>query len=481
MRRGNPTWILRTTLSLIVALAGQAASATDRSQAAPDMDDVRAGSVALVLLRISGAVDGKTITKLGSPASNTALQVYLANLDRLDVPEQVRAASFSKELASAGWYYWLLPPGTYHMLPIPPGASQNPPAIAYHAPSGRYGRLTQYKFEPGRGAFWSSPLMSYVFAGEAPPDFEALSGYWFQVPSGGSVVYLGSLSIACRGGRGLFGSLIDSCTDYELASELAAALGIVGKSAPELAVEARPLTPYGEPRAGVRLRDLGSASVVASPPSAVAATGGDAELGPTAIIPGVGDAVVVYNLLAATFELAARATEKHRAEEAAARLEPCMDQLAASLDAADFRSRFIEALEQAFASRGATLDFDASSGDGSGRATATRSLKTSMPALRLLEGSAPQSLGLELTIDVRLEQIPSGDLDYYGLVTYGPEQPARSPFVPRSPLYTRFVPERAAVRPASEWCGPDGTALLAGEVSAGLKHIAAQVVRDLDR
>jgi len=162
----------------------------------------------------------------------------------------------------------LLPPGTYYLLVLPPGMEQNPPAVTFHVPSARFGRLAQYKFEPGRGGFWSPDIMGYIFAGTPPQDFHEIPGFWFQVPEGKPVVYIGSLSTACAGGRGLVGSLIDSCSDYDLTLDQKAARSVAAAALPGAeTVEIDSMALYGKARDGVHLRDRSAFTVAISAPT----------------------------------------------------------------------------------------------------------------------------------------------------------------------------------------------------------------------
>lgn len=475
--------LLLAYLLILTGLAGCAAPSPVRPPTPDELAQVDAQALSVVLFRLSGTIDGKPATKPGAIGANDAFQVLLANLDRLEAPARVPTATLSASAASQGWHYWLLAPGVYHLLVVPPGGAQNPPATAFHAPAGRFGRLTRYAFTPGRGAFWSPELMGYVFADTAPPDFEPLAGFWFEVPKGGEVVYLGSLTSSCTAGRGLLGDLIDSCTDFQLATELAAAQQVAADALPGRSLSARELVPYGAARADAQLDRLGHIAFAWTAPSGIAAALGDGDLGPWLIVPGMGNALVVFNLLSATFELAHDAIERQRAEQDSQTMQPCLTRLAGTLTGANHGSAFMRALEQAAVGLGAPL---AITDDGNLQQHDTgqgqpRRLIAALPILRLVEGDGHGSLAVEVAMDVRLQDARTQALDYYSLLAYGPDRPARSPFVAQSPLYTRFVPQQAAPRPLAEWCGPDGAALLAAEIAASLGHIAAQVARDLYR
>lgn len=477
--------VLASAVLLIALLAGCAPSMSIRLPTAGEIDSVKQGRAAVALFRINATIDGKPVSPLEPGDSNNALRIYLANLDEMGAPTRVAPASFSQGMAAEGWHYVMLPPGVYYLLVLPPGLEQNPPAVAYHAASARFGRLTQYRFDPGRGGFWSPELMAYVFSGPPPPDFQALAGFWFQVPENGRVVYLGSLSIACRSGRGLFGALLDSCSDFDLVNDPRSAAQAVATALPGVAVNASPLVPYGRPQPGTHLAELGAMNIVAPGPAKVEAAFTGAVLAPWGVVHSTGRprALGVYNLLAVGFELATRAGADARAEERAAEVRPCIERLAASVGTLDYASRFIAPLKQAAQSRGIALELDLGRQiEGATRGARDR-LVISVPIVRLREAGQSNDmasqLALELALTVRIEAGGNEVVRYHSTLYSAPDLPIQSPLAPRSPLYARFVPERPTPRPAAEWCAADAAVLLEMEISAALSRIAAQVVRDL--
>ncbi len=464
-----------------IVLTGCAPSVSVRPPTASEIDLVKSRQLAVVLLQLKLRIDGKPVSASSSGDSNNYFRTYLAKLDGLEAPKQIRAASPSERAAGEGWHYLLLPPGVYYLLVLPPGVEQNPPAVAYHAPSARFGRLTKYEFQPGRGGFWAPELMAFVLPGAAPGDFRALQGFWFQVPDDKPVVYLGSLSTECRNGRGL-GGLIDSCEDLEFASDPESANRAVASFLPGLAQHALPLVPYGEARGGTRLRELGAIDVVARAPAEISAAFTGAELASWGVIPGAGRAISVFNLLAIGVESASRISAETRAHERAEEARPCIDRLANTVGAIDYPAQFVSALGRAAGERGVTLDIGSRpQGAGAGQArSAPYSMTLSVPVLRLREVGQSQQLALEIALELRLEATDSGIVSYYGILSYAPGLPIQNPLAPRSTLYERFVMPHAEPRPYSEWCGAEGAALLAQEISTALTRIAVQLARDLE-
>jgi len=467
--------VVTSAVLLVVGLAGCAPSMSIRPPTASNIESVKNRQQAIALFRITTTIDGKAVSPLNPGDSNNGLRIYLASLDGMGAPMLVSPAAPSQNMAADGWHYLMLSPGVYYLLVLPPGVEQNPPAVAYHAGSARYGRLSQYAFVPGRGGFWVPELMAFVLGGTPPADFQKLPGFWFQVPENGQVVYLGSLSIACRSGRGVFGNLIDSCGDFQLVDDLQSAKQAIALSLTNLAVESLPLVLYGRLRPGARVPELGAMNVVARGPAKIEAAFTGAELAPWGVIPGTGRPrpIAVYNLMAIGAEMVTRAGAATRADGRRAEVQPCIDRLSASVATIDYASRFIPALEQAARAPGKRSS-EATEGTG-----ARHRLTTSLPLMRLRESGQSDSLALELALEVRIETVDDGEVRYYSVWYSAPELPIQSPLASRSPLYARFVPERPVPRSVPEWCGADGAALLEREVSAALSRIAAQVARDL--
>lgn len=479
-RLGRSLFIL---LVLAVVLAGCSPAVIVRPSAPDDLDKIKSGQLAVVLLQIKSLIDGKVVSSAAAGDSNNSPRVYLASLSDPKGPKRVMAASPSEAAAAEGWSYMLLPPGTYYLLVLPPGMEQNPPAVAFHAPSARFGRLAQYKLDPGRGGFWSPDIMGYVFSGTPPQDFHEIPGFWFQVPEGNPVVYIGSLSIACTGGRGLFGSLIDSCSDYDLTLDQKAARSVAAAALPGAkTVEIDPMTLYGKAKDGVHLRDHGTITVAISTPTTLDAAYTGALIAPWGVFHGTGRAVSVYNLLAIVAEASSRAGAQQQAEQRSLEAQACMKRLSEALKVVEYTAAFSSALTESARSRGAVLDIDeksASNKTGQSERAPLR-LRISIPIMQMRDSADAEYLSLELGMHVRLEAADTGRAVYEGVLLYAERFPAQNPLVQRSRLYERLVPERAQPRLMSQWCGANGETLLREEVGKGIKHIAAQLARDLE-
>lgn len=445
-----------------------------------DMDRVQARQAAVVLLRVAETIGSKTVAPTQEYDSNRVPRYYLASLDALDAPKQVFPSAPSKPSGQEGWLHLVLAPGAYYLMVLPPGTTQNPPSVAYAAKQGRFGRLTQYQFTPGRGAFYSSTMSLYIFGDAPPPDFRELPGFWFQVPRDGQVVYAGTLSLACKTGRGLFGDLFDSCEDFLLGDESAAARELAAAVFPGLGFDTSMIVPYGKVRGGAPAPVAQALSVVAGAPTSVGAAFTGAELEPWETIAGVGPAFNLYNLLVVGGHLAHQSAADKRAQERSAAMQPCIARLSEVIAATDFPGAISTALSDAAKSPTgpAAQTAEAPSRPAAGD---DRRWSASLPVLRLREAGPSGGLGLELVLALRLENAPDGRLDGYELLASGPELPMRSPFSPLSPLYMTSVPGGAGLLPAEQWCGPDGGTLLSAEIDKALRHIAGYLVRAADR
>jgi hypothetical protein len=487
-QRGAPTKprrrvsALPAVILLAACLPALASAMSLKPLTAAELGRVRAHEAAVVLVQLNVDIAGKRVSPTHVYDTNKLARFYLARLDDLEAPKLVFPGSPSEAAANAGWRYLVLSPGTYYLLVLPPGVEQNPPAIAYSSGDGRYGRLTRYEFTPGRGGFWSPELGGFVFGQSPPPDFEALPGYWFQVPAKSEVVYLGSLAVACKGGRGLFGSLIDSCTDFDLADDERAAKELVSSSLSGLALDALPLVPYGKPRAGLRVPDLNEIEVTMQTPPGMTAAFTGAELAPWGVVHGTGQAVGLYNLLAMGGRLLGEASAEHRADKQAADIQSCIERLSAAVSSRDLAADFSSALARALRPPPVTDDHasrsETQSPESEGRSNDR--MTASLRILQLRESGRENELALELGLDVRLEAADTGRLDYYTLLVYGPGPSAAGPNTPHSPLYSRLVAARATPRLVSEWCDAGGAQILNDDISVALEQIAAQVTHDLE-
>jgi hypothetical protein len=202
---------------------------------------------------------------------------------------------------------------------------------------------------------------------------------------------------------------------------------------------------------------------------------------PWVVIPGTGQSIGLFNLLAIGGKLLGQASAEHRAEARGADFQPCLERLAAAVANRDVAADFSSAIANALRADAATQD-QASAPPAQAAEPGNLGdyrLTTVLRILRLRESGLAHELALEVGLDVRLEAADRGRIDYYTLLVYAPEPPTQNPHTPRSPLYSRLLAERATPRPVSQWCDDGGPVLLDDQLSVALTQIATQVAHDL--
>jgi hypothetical protein len=217
MNRAASFCILLTCLSLAGCLHSV------RLPDAADSQAVRAGEKAIVLFRHQSVYDSKTRETLGTyPMEGFGFEMACLDDDDKPLAPVILLSSPSEQARKEGWAYLVLKPGGYYLAVARAGADQNPPATVRVSTLGRWGHLS-----------------------DTSVDFDRT--WWFYVPPGSGVVYIGSFSNECRTGRGIFGNLIDRCTEVALRDETEKARAIAaahfGGYGPFKAVPAREYQP----------------------------------------------------------------------------------------------------------------------------------------------------------------------------------------------------------------------------------------------
>jgi hypothetical protein len=418
-----------------------------------------AQAAATVLVEVRLSIDGKPIAPLGRGDANQRPRFFLANLDALEAPRRIQPTPIAAAPAGRAWLGLDLSPGSYFLQVLPPGVEQNPPAVAYSVLQGRYGRLLDYRMKPGRGGYFSQELGAFAFAGAVPADFQPLTGFWLEVPRDGAIIHVGSLSMACKAGRGLFGSLIDSCSDFLLGDDAPTAQQVAAAVYPGRSFMTRLLLPYGSLRAATASSPAGdepAPAPLASPGLGVAPV--PLGLAAPAALHGAGPAINFYNLLVVGGQISRRAADQRRTRELERELQGCLASLSGDASRLDVGALFASAL--------------AAQADGG-----SRRWSVSLPLLRLREVGEEGLLGLELGLALVAQGGAAGVAEGHLIVVSGPDvPPASAPHGPVSPLYLLQVAERAAPRTRAEWCGEAGAATLDAEVGAALRRIAAFAV-----
>lgn len=167
---------------------------------AADSQAIRSGEKAIVLFRHQSVYDSKPRETLGTyPMDGFGFEMGCLDEDEKPLAPVIFLSAPSDRERTEGWAYLVLKPGSYYLSVARAGTSQNPPATIRIATLGRWGHLSGKSIDLDRT-------------------------YWFHVPRG--VVYIGSFSNECKTGRGIFGDLIDRCTEVAVRDETEAARSI---------------------------------------------------------------------------------------------------------------------------------------------------------------------------------------------------------------------------------------------------------------
>jgi hypothetical protein len=189
MNRGAACCILLTCLSFAGCLHSV------RLPDAADREAIRAGEKAVVLFRHQSVYDSKPRETLGTyPLEGFGFEMGSLDDDDKPLAPVILLSSPSDQARKEGWAYLVLKPGGYYLAVARAGSDQNPPATVRVSSLGRWGHLSEKSIDLDRT-------------------------YWFHVPRGSGVVYIGSFSNTCRTGRGIFGNLIDRCTEVAVRDE----------------------------------------------------------------------------------------------------------------------------------------------------------------------------------------------------------------------------------------------------------------------
>ncbi len=224
----NKAKIMRilTSIFFVIFLAG---CATVGPPGGYDEIAVRDQKKSIVLFRFSGNM-------AGTPVSEDDFFIELADIDRYEIPRKYHVKSFpSPETRKNGWAYILLEPGTYYFTVTPGYASQDAGPESLDADTGKierdvFGRITK------------------------------LTTFWFNLPRGVPVTYIGTFSFSCaltgdRGGSDLI------CSDVDVYDESVIAGEITGSSFGQYgAIVTNILKKYGvcDKREAVKLRPFGT-------------------------------------------------------------------------------------------------------------------------------------------------------------------------------------------------------------------------------
>lgn len=149
------------------------------------------GGKSLVIMRLSASLSGKPMTS-ALRYWDGGFRIEVAAMDTGEIPRSIIPVSPSPQAGKEGWVYFILDPGNYYLYVIPPGSFQSTSSDAADVP-GRYYRWGKREKIP-------------------------IPAYWFNIPKGEPVIYLGSLSVSCEKG-GLFGQLCQEPSEISISDE----------------------------------------------------------------------------------------------------------------------------------------------------------------------------------------------------------------------------------------------------------------------
>jgi len=423
--------------------------------------------------------------KRASPESfwGNGVRLYLANLDK---QEPVRRVSNLGQLPGAtgedGWASMMLEPGTYFFLVVPPGAEQNPPAVAFHTVTARFGRLRTYKLEPARGGVADPGSATIAFHGAVPNDFEPIAGFLLQVPEGWPLVYAGTLRIRCTTGRGVFGDLIGECSDTGVSDETTAAQSVAGTlGAGESELRASLLSRYGRAMAPLDVRGTGLEAVAVPPPKDT--TGIDFSphaVGPPLIVMGSHPAIGIFNLLSLAGQQAGIAASQSEAQAQAEKWRPCMERLAAEVHSLNLIALVTSANASALAPLRSAAPGQPRPSDPSGAGAPRYDYVLGVAAqphqLRLRECVKRSTFCLELAMRVQLSDLVAKRKIFDAELVYSNAWPPSDFQRTSYRLYQIPTRARSECRVLETWCSDGSVELLRKEAAAGVDAIMRTVV-----
>jgi len=430
-----------------------------------DPKSVSRGQATAVLIRFEAIFNGQP-----RKVDGTLYQPmpYLANMDRGEAPVRVPlASSYRVKGAENGWIVWGLQPGTYFLLVRPTGWPGSPPSSFY---------------DPVRNTF-----RLVTRDGDAAGTAE-MPGFWFVVPPATPALYLGTLTMDCRGKENHFIVNADYCNQLVVRQEperadalTAALLPGVSKAVPS------ELTLYGRRRATPPI-----ASEPATMDLEVKVAGGLASAeyaahGGLPVVMAIGPnpgAVGAFDLLSLIVQQASVAKARSDAAKAAAAAQPCMDALSARLATFDLGASVSAAFGRGLGERlhpasGTNAAAVAAANEGVAAASASEVLTASVERIHLRECREHETLCVEIAMRLRLRERATGTVLLDERLAYASPYPQPDPMQSGSRIYERTVAPYSLCTALADWCGSDGPQFLVTEIERGLQAIATQFAHDV--
>ena len=454
--------LLAASAATVVLSVGSNAYAAEY---ALDPKSVSRGQTTAVLIRFEAVFNGQPRKVYGTLFQPMP---YLANMDRGEAPVRVPlTTAYRVKGADDGWIAWGLQPGTYFLLVRPTGWPGTPPSSYYDPVRNTYRLVTR----------------DGDVAGSAE-----MPGFWFVVPPTTPALYLGTLTMDCRGKENYFIVNADYCNELVVRQEPERADALTAALLPGVtkAVPAE-LTRYGArrtmPQVATEPATMELEVKVAGGLSSAeyAAHGGLPVV--LAIGPNPG-AVSAFDLLSLIVHQASLAKARSDAAKAAAAAQPCMDALSARLGTFDLGASVSAAFGNSLGGRlhpagGTNAAPIAAANEGQAGAAASEVLSASVERIHLRECREHETLCVEIAMRLRLSERATGTVLLDERLAYASPYPQPDPMKYGSRIYERTVAPTSLCTALADWCGSDGPQFLVTEIERGLQAIATTFAHDV--
>ena len=180
-------------LALIVLFTG-CATTTVRLPNVQEGVDIELKNKSIVLLRLKADMNGEPLDQFANYCyywGNNRFRLAISKMDEGQSLKRILSiVSPSSEARERGWMYFVLSPGSYYLIAIPPGSDM-------------------YR---GEVSWWRSSMLN---EGSAYGQH-----FRFHIPDNKPLMYISSLSVSCKGRQRVFSTpLISGCSNISVTDE----------------------------------------------------------------------------------------------------------------------------------------------------------------------------------------------------------------------------------------------------------------------
>jgi hypothetical protein len=419
---------------------------------AEEVQSVRQGKKVAVLLRLKVQAESK-------PVSKEELSISIASIDKNEQPPAstlMRAPT--EESDASGWLYFFAEPGTYFFHAIPK-------LKIFHMRSGRYGyfsdpeRILSTEYYVPRRESADSRLAQTVVVGPRGPEFKELPGYWFRVPENESVIYIGSLETECSLIHGAISSIVYGCPGYRVGDETSIAETVARTMFPGLSkMTTQLMVPLGGVSRSATGTSLLPMTVTARQKLGLTKTQFTGAKGAgTTVVPGVGQAVGIFNIVSILGQEASFMAEDAAAEEEAKKWAPCFRTLQQTIDGQSIDQILLASLRSAFGETDSvgSIRLKARDSDLEVKSTAPTASMFEIENItaNLRECVSAGTFCVEVLMRVRIRELKSGDILYDTILAYTNDYPPGRVTKHRERLYHVRTDDAAPCRAMTAYCG----------------------------